>query len=132
MGENTDLKVSSFTICNLDGNEICKTFGSIDNFDFTEFDETTIKEPKIIKSSNSVSFTCKNFDINYSMLNSLASPIYDVVFAEYKQIRKHRKKRTNKKWLKRYGYKLCRFKIPGIKLRKNIDGTLEIVEVKNE
>lgn len=55
------------------------------------------------------SFTCENITINESLLSELCLPkqlnTFDLQYTIMTQSRKHRKKRINKKWLKRYGYK---------------------------
>lgn len=55
------------------------------------------------------SFTCENAMINEKLLSKLFLPkksdIFDLQYTAMVQARRHRKKRINKKWLKRYGYK---------------------------
>lgn len=52
---------------------------------------------------------------------------YNIQIVQVKQKRKHRKKRINKKWMKRYGY-IQKNKIEkGWKLCCNTDGTIEFV-----
>ncbi len=52
---------------------------------------------------------------------------YDIQITYFKQKRKHRKKRINKKWLKRYGYIQKNKIIKGWELRGNTDGTIEFI-----
>ena len=55
------------------------------------------------------SFTCENAMINEKLLSELFLPkksdTFDLQYTVMVQARRHRKKRINKKWLKRYGYK---------------------------
>ena len=55
------------------------------------------------------SFTCENAMINEKPLSELFLPkksdTFDLQYTVMVQARRHRKKRINKKWLKRYGYK---------------------------
>lgn len=44
------------------------------------------------------------------------------------QAKKHKKKRINKKWIKRYGYKQKWFNSKGWKLKSYKDGTAEFVK----
>lgn len=52
---------------------------------------------------------------------------YDLYGIKYVQARKHKKRRINKKWLKRYGYKQVNFKSKGWKMKIDIDGNVEFV-----
>mgnify|MGYP006993859175 CR=1 FL=1 len=47
---------------------------------------------------------------------------YDVRFIKIVQARKHKKKRTNKKWKKRYGYKLITVTCKGWQMESFADG----------
>lgn len=55
------------------------------------------------------SFTCENAIINEKLLSKLFLPkksdTFGLQYMAMGQARRHRKKRINKKWLKRYGYK---------------------------
>lgn len=54
-------------------------------------------------------FGCENVTINENLLSELFLPkksnTFDLQYTAMVQARKHKKKRINKKWLKRYGYK---------------------------
>lgn len=54
-------------------------------------------------------FTCENAMINVNLLAKLftqeKSNTFDIQYTIMVQARKHKKRRINKKWLKRYGYK---------------------------
>lgn len=53
---------------------------------------------------------------------------YDIQFQKFVQARKHKKRRINKKWLKRYGYKVVLVDAKGWKMKMNTDGTVEFVK----
>ena len=53
---------------------------------------------------------------------------YDIQYVKIVQARKHRKKRTNKKWLKRYGYKKVIVNSKGWNVKTHTDGTVEFVK----
>ena len=57
-----------------------------------------------------------------------APDMYSVVFVKHVQNRRHRKKRINKKWLQRYGYKEIRAVSAGWQVRRNTDGTIDFVK----
>lgn len=54
-------------------------------------------------------FTCENAVINENLLSELFLPkktnTFDLQYNVMVQARRHKKRRINKKWLKRYGYK---------------------------
>lgn len=75
-------------------------------------------------------FTATNGYFNEALRN-LIEPIippeglkYEVTFTKVVQARRHRKKRINKKWAKKYGYKQVFVKSPGWKMTANTDGTV--------
>lgn len=51
---------------------------------------------------------------------------YDIQFVKFIQVRKHKKRRINKKWLKRYGYKQVSCKGKGWKIESDTDGKCRI------
>lgn len=53
---------------------------------------------------------------------------YNIQFVKIVQVRKHRKNRINKKWLKRYGVKQILVDSKGWKLQTHTDGTYEFVK----
>ena len=53
---------------------------------------------------------------------------YDIQYSKVVPVRKHKKKRINKKWLKRYGYKSVVVESKGWKINCHIDGTVEFVK----
>lgn len=53
---------------------------------------------------------------------------YDIQYVKIVQARKHKKKRINKKWLKRYGYKKVIVNSKGWNIKTHTDGTVEFVK----
>lgn len=53
---------------------------------------------------------------------------YDIQYVKIVQARKHKKKRINKKWLKRYGYKKVVVNSKGWNVKTYTDGTIEFVK----
>lgn len=67
----------------------------------------------------------------YSMLglDSVDFPDrYDVGFNVLVQKRNHKNKRVNKKWLKKYGYKMIKKKAKGWKMNVDTNGNIEFVK----
>lgn len=55
-------------------------------------------------------------------------PAYDIQFKKFVQARKHKKRRINKKWLKRYGVKTVLVDVKGWMLKHCTDGTVEFIK----
>ena len=53
---------------------------------------------------------------------------YDVQFIKLVQARKNKKRRINKKWLKRYGYKQMIVESKGWKVKTDTDGNAELIK----
>lgn len=53
---------------------------------------------------------------------------YDIQYLKAIPAKKHKKKRINKKWLKRYGYKSIVIESKGWEINYHIDGTVEFVK----
>lgn len=53
---------------------------------------------------------------------------YNIQYIKIIQVRKHKKKRINKKWLKRYGYKKVIVNSKGWDMKMYTDGTVEFVK----
>lgn len=70
--------------------------------------------------------TFENTELNVDLFNQLIATqpeaTYDLYCTVLVQARKHKKKRINKKWRKRYGFKEKEICIPGVKLESCIDG----------
>ena len=79
-------------------------------------------------------FTCENAMINVNLLAKLFMQekpnTFDIQYTVMVQARRHRKKRINKKWLKRYGYKQQQMISNGWKLGEYNAQTGEVEMVK--
>lgn len=73
---------------------------------------------------NSKSYLCKILGIEESSVPEY----YPIKVPIYTQIRKHKKKRINKKWRKKYKYKQDYVWTKGLKLQFVSDGTYEFVK----
>ena len=49
-------------------------------------------------------------------------------FIKFVQARKHKKRKINKKWLKRYGYKQIIVKSKGWKMKTDTNGNVEFIK----
>ena len=87
-GEKFDISNASIEVDTLSPNEVpeIRTFGRCE-----------------------ATFTCENAVINENLLSELFLPkksnTFDLQYNVMVQARRHKKKRINKKWLKRYGYR---------------------------
>lgn len=76
-----------------------------------EMDTLSVQEVPEIRTFGTyeATFSCENTTINENLLSELFLPkkpnTFDIQYTVMVQARRHRKKRINKKWLKRYGYK---------------------------
>ena len=80
-----------------------------------------------------ITFTVEGATINEDLWKALIPSEfpekYDIEYTTIVQARKHRKKRINKKWLKKYGYKQVKVRSKGWKIRRYADdGTWEFVK----
>lgn len=86
------------------------------------------------RPAREISFEMSNSEINRDIWVELGidktkiPDEYTVQWVEMVQARRHRKKRINKKWLKRYGYKQVVGKGHGLKLKIYTDGTFAFVK----
>ena len=102
--------------------------------DVTECPIFEILETKDSPSLNNVFETCISVscDVNNDLFNRLcAKPekyVFGVSYKRMVQARKHHKWRTNKKWLKRYGYKAITEEINGLRAVGFRNGTFELVK----
>ena len=67
----------------------------------------------------------------YKMISYDSSKLpdkYDIQFQKFVQARRHKKRRINKKWLKRYGYKTITVNAKGWKVKMNTYGTVEFIK----
>lgn len=83
-----------------------------------------------IPSSNEVTFEINSSDIFNILLDQITAmpDTCDIEYEKRVQARRHKKKRINKKWLKRYGYKTVRIKSKGWKMHTREDGSFELVK----
>lgn len=84
-----------------------------------------------VSSEMSITFNVnKPIDLNKVLGLDIAKfpDSYDVQYVKIIQARKHKKKRINKKWLKRYGYKKVMINSKGWKINTLTDGTVEFVK----
>ena len=79
-----------------------------------------------INHTQSFEDTFENTELNVDLFNQLIATqpeaTYDLYCTVLVQARKHKKKRINKKWRKRYGFKEKQICIPGVKLESCADG----------
>ena len=54
--------------------------------------------------------------------------VYTIQFVKFVQARKHKKRRINKKWLKRYGYKQMIVESKDWKMKTDTDGNVEFIK----
>jgi len=82
------------------------------------------------------SFTCENVTINEKLLSELFLPkksdTFDLQYTAMVQARRHKKKRINKKWLKRYGYKPMQIISKGWRIDTYNTQTSEVELVKRQ
>ena len=53
---------------------------------------------------------------------------YDIQYTKIVQVRRYKRKRINKKWIKRYGYKKILVTGKGFKIKTCIDGSVEFIK----
>lgn len=134
------IKDSEFnSICLIDS-ETGKEFVKIKNIEDMEVvDENAGTEDEIdirkFYSKKETAFSLKEPMLNIEMLCETIGidlsdkpDAYDIQFQKLVQARKHKKRRINKKWLKRYGYKTILVDAKGWKMRTNTDGTVEFIK----
>lgn len=95
------------------------------------------KERKALNSFIDLSARTLSIDVSIGAMSlislmgvdvSNAPDKYNFQIIKVKQTRKHKKKRINKKWIKRYGYKQILVDCKGWKLKTHTDGTYEFVK----
>ena len=121
-------------------NETGQMLGKLHNIESVDLTENTTEERndyersrKFLSADYTLTFDSKTdnsgelkkiFGVDMSNLPDA----YDIQFVKIIQARKHRKKRINKKWLKRYGVKQIHVSSKGWKLQTHTDGTYEFVK----
>ena len=82
-------------------------------------------------NASEMNFQVDDVSVNKEIFNKLCDaykkPKFNLEYKRMVQCRKHRKKRINKKWAKRYGYKPITVKLRNVEI-KSVDGyTFEIL-----
>ena len=103
-------------------------------YDSIEDKSTTKHRNKFFSNLASLSLTVKCDNNILSKLGGKLTDKYNITLPVFVQKRKHKKKRINKKWAKRYGYKCVTKTIKGWKLKQYKDGSFEFIskEYENE
>ena len=97
--------------------------------DYVEDDLATKHIEKSITNPMSLTIECDN--INNDILSKLTGKVpdkFDIACDVLVQRRKHKKKRINKKWAKRYGFKCVTKTTKGWKLKTYRDGSFEFIK----
>lgn len=117
-------------LCDLDGiKEIQIEESSIDETAYNHDEHKIIHTP--VSSEMSITFNVNEpIDLNKVLGLDIAQfpDSYDIQYIKVIQVRKHKKKRINKKWLKRYGYKKVIIDSKGWKVDILADGTVEFMK----
>lgn len=139
------IKESSFSVVNLFNTDTGENFGQISNMEDCEVESETKIDyaedkygSKIFPCNTTHTYTMtfntdepittEKFCKIIGMDMSNAPDIFDIQFVKYIQVRKHKKRRINKKWLKRYGYKEIVLNSKDWKVKNNADGTIEFIK----
>ena len=99
------------------------------HLDCVEDDLETKDIGKSITNPMSLTIECDN--INNDILSKLTGKVpdkYDIALDVLVQRRKHKKKRINKKWAKRYGFKCVTKTTKGWKLKTYRDSSFEFIK----
>lgn len=107
----------NYSMKSIEETDILGNVTNIKKRDFTLSFDTTIDNKELLKV---LGVDTSNVPDAYSIL--LTKPI---------QRRRHKKKRINKKWLKKYGYKLLVDYKDGWRIESYKDGTYEFVKENN-
>lgn len=103
----------------------------IDDFTSSVVEEDAVKYLNNL-SYNEFIFETNNLYVNYDLINKMFNPrpnSYIIAYTEYVQVRQHKKRRINKKWLKRYGLKPVQVESDGWKIHNtHEDGSFELVK----
>ena len=120
------------------GEELCYIDNLEDNLFSVESSNYSFdKDRKALNSFIDLSACSLSIDISIDAISlisligvdvSNAPDKYNFQIMKVKQARKHKKKRINKKWIKRYGYKQILVDRKGWKLKTHTDGSYEFVK----
>ena len=94
----------------------------------TEIDKME-REKAAFSHPSSLTIECSS--INHNHLSKLVEKMtnkYDIDYSVYVQVRRHKKKRINKKWAKRYGYKCVTRTTKGWNLKTYGDGSFNFLK----
>lgn len=96
----------------------------------TKYDKENHKFNSLISCSNyEMTFGCATTDLNMDALlgidKATKPDVYDIKYIKIVPCRTHKKKRINKKWEKRYGYRQINVTSKGWMLKTYEDGTFE-------
>lgn len=112
-------------IYNSHGDELMKINGG-ENIELMTIETSNEKMPYtyLSRKENHVSFHGSTNDLIQQTLGydlSNAPDLYDITYTKFTQARKHKKKRINKKWMKKYGMKSSRELLKGCRIDINPD-----------
>lgn len=120
------------------GEELCCIDNLEDNLLSVESKSYSFdKERKALNSFIDLSARTLSIDVSIGVMSlislmgldvSNAPDKYNFQIMKVKQARKHKKKRINKKWIKRYRYEQILVDCKGWKLKTHTDGTYEFVK----
>lgn len=87
---------------------------------------------RIMEPSHDITFSCDldsepDFQKIFGFDPARVPASYTISYVKIVQARKHKKKRINKKWLKKYGFKQIRVESNGWKIHYRDDNTFELV-----
>ena len=143
MSSEKKYETNSFTIFDRERNIIFANFNDVkdvsieseikENFPYDE-DKKILSFESFKTPIYEMSFTLDkpismdNFTKLFSDTVSDIPKAYDIQFVKVVQVRKHKKNRVNKKWIKRYGYRTIFLDSKGWKMENYSDGTFKFTK----
>lgn len=135
---NIPLKDMKCSVVNIFDTETGENLGQIDNIASVEMISKNETAKNTLSFSHDPTYTI-TFDINgsinteelYKILGVDTSSMldsYDIQILKIVQVRNHKKRRINKKWAKRYGYKQVIVDDNEWKIKNNPDGGIVFVK----
>lgn len=130
----SDVKMSLYNIETgekvLDANDVIEVKLDVNTKYETRYDKENQKfNSKILCSDYEMTFNCDTTNVNLDVLLGIDKAnkpdAYDIVYVKLVQCRIHKKKRINKKWAKKYGYKQVNVTSKGWHLNTCTDGSFE-------
>lgn len=125
MGED-NIKLTSGTFFNLETGE---KIGDL-SFDLSDCVLAEPTEERRLNFNPSATMSFEG-EINGELLRQFVEPMpekYDIQIQVPVQRRRHKKKRINKKWAKRYGYTMKTITTKGWKIHTDTDGNVEFIK----